>query len=266
MAGKFQKKQRPSLLPYAAALIALALLLACAVYFGPKLLRQSEPTPEASAPSQSTDASEPPAETQPSETNSETAPETEPPTNPPEDTSWSLVLVNASHPLPENWQIELTDLRYGEQVDSRMYPYLQAMFDACRADGLLPMVNSSYRSTADQQRIMDNYISDYLEQGYSEADAKAEAEKWVAIPGTSEHQLGLAVDIDSDDLTLCSNESVWNWMKEHCAEYGFILRYPEGKEDITGISHEPWHFRYVGKEAATEIMTQGICLEEYLNH
>ena len=262
MAGKFQKKQQFSLIPFAAALIALALMVACAVYFGPKLLRRENPIPETSVPSQSTDASAPPTE-----------PVTEAPTNSaaepsttPEDTSWSLVLVNASHPLPENWDIELIDLRYGEQVDSRMYPYLQEMFDACRADGLLPMVNSSYRSAADQQRIMDNYIADYLAQGYSKEDAKTEAKKWVAIPGTSEHQLGLAVDIDSDDLATCSNESVWNWMKEHCAEYGFILRYPEGKEAITGISPEPWHFRYVGKEAAQEIMTQGICLEEYLNN
>lgn len=269
MAGRYQKKRKNSFFPKLLLFLLITAMVVCAIRFGPELLRGSQETYPSSLPSgdkPETTGSTPTVTASPqAESSAETDPPTEESTEP-EETAWSLVLVNTDNPLPESWDIELTELRYGEQVDSRMYPYLQDMFDACRADGLLPMVNSSFRSHADQQRIMNNYIADYLAQGYSEADAKTEAEKWVAIPGTSEHQLGLAVDIDSDDLSQCSNEAVWSWMAEHCAEYGFILRYPEGKEDITGIAHEPWHFRYVGKEAAAEIMASGLTLEEYLEN
>lgn len=177
---------------------------------------------------------------------------------------WNLTLVNNSYGVPEDWTVSLTELRDDQRVDSRMYPALQQMFDDCRAEGLYPLVWSSYRTEADQRRIMDEKISDYEAQGMRHHAAKAEAEKWVASPGYSEHQLGLSVDINSEDENLCSSWDVYAWLKEHCAEYGFILRYPEDKTDITGIDYEPWHFRYVGKEAAQEIMERGMCLEEYI--
>ncbi len=88
------------------------------------------------------------------------------------------------------------------------------------------------------------------------------AEEWVAVPGTSEHQLGIAVDINADKER-CENEDVYLWLAENAHKYGFILRYPQGKEDITGISYEPWHFRYVGVENAQIIYEKQICLEEY---
>jgi D-alanyl-D-alanine carboxypeptidase len=137
------------------------------------------------------------------------------------------------------------------------------MFDAAREAGVYPVVASGYRTTEDQERIMSEYIQDYLDQGYSQEDAQTEAEKWVAIPGTSEHQLGLGVDINADGVNSAGYE-VYDWLEAHCWEYGFILRYPEDKTDITGISNEPWHFRYVGQEAAEYIMANGLCLEEYL--
>lgn len=177
---------------------------------------------------------------------------------------WNLTLVNNSYGVPEDWSVSLTELRDDQRVDSRMYPALQQMFDDCRAEGLYPLVWSSYRTEADQKRIMDEKISGYEAQGMTHNAAKAEAEKWVASPGYSEHQLGLSVDINSEDENLCSSWDVYAWLKEHCAEYGFILRYPEDKTDITGIDYEPWHFRYVGKEAAQEIMERGMCLEEYI--
>lgn len=90
------------------------------------------------------------------------------------------------------------------------------------------------------------------------------AEQWVAIPGTSEHQIGLAVDISVEDGSGQAASDVWQWLRENSYKYGFILRYPEDKTDITGISYEPWHYRYVGKETAEEIYRQGVCLEEYL--
>lgn len=177
---------------------------------------------------------------------------------------WRLILVNSEHSIPQDWSIDLISLRGGEQVDRRILDDLQAMFDDCRADGLLPIVYSGYRSQQTQQEIYDrNYRENRLD-GYSPEEAETLTRQWVALPGTSEHQLGLAIDIDSEDPERCSNEAVWDWLLTHCAEYGFILRYPADKTDVTGISYEPWHFRYVGKQAAEEIMSRGLVLEEYL--
>lgn len=177
---------------------------------------------------------------------------------------WNLILVNQEYPMTEEPDMELTELRDDQRVDSRMYPYLQEMFDACRADGLYPLVWSSYRSKEEQERILNDKIQSYEEQGYGEESAREEALRWAAEPGYSEHQTGLAVDINSEDEALSASPDVYAWLKDHCAEYGFILRYPEEKEEITGTAYEAWHFRYVGKEAAEEIMERGLCLEEYL--
>lgn len=179
---------------------------------------------------------------------------------------WNLILVDAEHSVPSDWEVTLVDLRGGEQVDRRIIDPLQEMFDACRADGLLPIVYSGYRSQETQQSIYDRNLAGNIADGYSLEEAEALTRQWVALPGTSEHQLGLAVDIDSEDPDQCSDEAVWAWLWEHCAEYGFILRYPADKTDITGIGYEPWHFRYVGKEAAQSIMSEGITLEEYLSN
>ena len=177
--------------------------------------------------------------------------------------AWNLILVNAQNELPENHEVELTELSNGQKVDSRIYPALQEMFDAARADGVYPIVREGYRTAQQQQDILDERIQEYLSAGYSQEEAEEAARDWVALPGTSEHELGLAVDINADE-TLCGNDWVYAWLAENAHEYGFILRYPEGKEDLTGISFEPWHYRYVGMEAAQEIYAQGICLEEYL--
>lgn len=185
---------------------------------------------------------------------------------PAEDSEWNLILVNGAHSVPQDWQSELVPLRGGEQVDQRILEPLQAMFDACRADGLLPIVYSGYRSKKTQQEIYDRNLTKNLIDGCSREEAEKLTRAWVALPGTSEHQLGLAVDIDSEDSEQCSDEAVYSWLLEHCAEYGFILRYPADKTDVTGIAYEPWHFRYVGTEAAQTIMSEGITLEEYLSN
>lgn len=177
---------------------------------------------------------------------------------------WNLALVNPWNPIPSDWEMEFTELWNGERVDSRIYPDLQRMFDDCRADGLLPLVYSGYRTQETQRELYDKKIADYLAEGCSQEEAEKQAAQWVALPGTSEHQLGLACDINSEDTARCSNEAVWAWLKEHCAEYGYILRYPADAVELTGIQYEPWHFRYVGMEAAKEIMSRGITLEEYL--
>ena len=175
---------------------------------------------------------------------------------------WNLIIVNRWNELPEDYSVELTELSNGQKVDSRIYPYLQEMFDAARAEGVYPVVREGYRTEEEQQEILDDKIQTYINQGYSQSRAERTAKEWVALPGTSEHQLGIAVDINADK-SKCSNEEVYAWLAENAYKYGFILRYPLGKQEITGTSYEPWHYRYVGEEAALEIYEQGICLEEY---
>lgn len=176
---------------------------------------------------------------------------------------WYLTLVNRWNPIEDGKDIDVVQLSNGERVDSRIYPYLQKMFDDMRADGIYPVVASGYRTEAEQQQIYDNKMDEYISMGYSRTEAKELTEKWVAVPGTSEHQLGLGVDINADGVHSYGYE-VYDWLLENAYRYGFIKRYPDDKTDITGISNEPWHYRYVGIDAATEIHERGICLEEYL--
>ena len=182
---------------------------------------------------------------------------------------WNLLLVNGEHPLPEDFQIpELTQLINGHAIDSRAYPALQQMMDAARAEGLQPLICSSFRSWDEQESLFSTKVQFYLDQGCSQTEAEEQAAFWVARPGTSEHQIGLAVDIVDMNYQLLDeqqeNTPVQLWLMEHCAEYGFILRYPADKSSLTGVGYEPWHYRYVGDAAAKEIMDQGICLEEYV--
>ena len=178
---------------------------------------------------------------------------------------WMLILVNKDHPIPEGYEVpELTVLRNDQAVDSRIYPSLQKMFDDARAQGIMPGIRSSYRTYEEQQAMMDNKIKELMDQGMSKKKAKKEAKLWVAVPGTSEHQLGLSVDISTADWEKQDANIVWEWLNTHCVEYGFVQRYPEDKVDITGINNEPWHYRYVGLKAAQEMKEKGMCLEEYL--
>ncbi|MBQ8575163.1 MAG: M15 family metallopeptidase [Clostridia bacterium] len=176
---------------------------------------------------------------------------------------WNLILINKDNYIPEDYEVELLKLSNGEKVDERIYPELQAMFDDARSTGLELFVAQGYRTATEQQKLLDQKQEAYEKEGNSPAEAKELAEKWVAVPGTSEHQLGIAVDINAD-TEKCKAEDVYNWLAENAHKYGFINRYPADKTDITGIIYEPWHYRYVGKEAAREIYEKGICLEEYI--
>lgn len=182
---------------------------------------------------------------------------------------WNLLLVNRDHPLPEDYSIPVfTDLKNGHAVDDRIYPELQAMMDAARAEGLEPFICSSYRPWERQQELYIRKVRSYVSLGHSWETALELAQSWVQKPGYSEHQTGLALDIvDIKHQLLDESQAetpVQQWLMAHCHEYGFILRYPKEKEGITGVNYEPWHYRYVGKEAAEMIMREGICLEEYL--
>lgn len=185
-----------------------------------------------------------------------------------EEDAWQLRLVSAAHPLPEDFEVpELTKLKGGHAIDSRVYPALQQMMDDCRAAGLNPVICSSYRTYDKQEELFRKKVNTLLKQGYSQEEAETEAARWVARPGTSEHETGLAVDIVDKSYQLLDEKQaetpVQQWLMAHCAEYGFILRYPVEKSDLTGIGYEPWHYRYVGVEAAKAITEQGLCLEEY---
>ena len=175
--------------------------------------------------------------------------------------------MNPWTPLAEDYQLTLTQLKNGQAVDERCYPDLQEMMDACRADGLEPLICSSYRTWEKQEKLYQNKIRRLIDAGVDPELAPEEAGKVVAVPGTSEHQLGLALDIVDTSyqvLDEAQETAVQQWLMAHSWEYGFILRYPSDKSDITGIIYEPWHYRYVGRAAAKEIYEQGICLEEYL--
>ena len=181
---------------------------------------------------------------------------------------WQLTLVNPWNELPEDYEMTLESLPGGHQVDQRAYDDLNAMLEACREAGLSPKICSSYRTQAKQTYLYNNKIARLRKAGYSKAAAEREAGRWVARPGTSEHQLGLALDIVSSSYQALTKKqektAEQKWLMEHCWEYGFILRYPNEKSEITGIGYEPWHYRYVGVDVALDIRDSGLCLEEHL--
>nr|WP_308742302.1 M15 family metallopeptidase [uncultured Anaerocolumna sp.] len=185
------------------------------------------------------------------------------------DTNWQLILANPWNTLPENFTVETKSFHNGHSVDRRIFDDLEMMLEAAKREGLSPIICSSYRTLEKQKSLFENKIGKYLSNGLSDQEAAVEAAKWVAIPGTSEHQTGLAVDIVAKSYQILDKEQEntpeQKWLMENSYKYGFILRYPENKSDLTGINYEPWHYRYVGKEAAKEIYENGICLEEYLN-
>ena len=176
---------------------------------------------------------------------------------------WNLILVNDDYCVPRNYEVELTELSNGEKVDSRIYPQLQQMFDDARAEGLELFVREGYRTTQDQKDIMNERIQQYQDEGYSRGEAKKLAKEYVAEPGTSEHELGIAVDINAD-TSKCSSDVVYTWLANNAYKYGFIKRYPDNKIEITGVNNEPWHYRYVGVDAALKMQKKGLCLEEYI--
>ena len=180
-----------------------------------------------------------------------------------------LLLVNKDYKLPDDYKVTLKTLPDGTNKGAKeVYEPLCAMLKAGRKEGLNFEICSSYRSVERQQELLDEDINALMRKGYSYEEAYEEVTKGTMPPGYSEHATGMAFDIVAlsyqmlDKKQQNTPESIW--LREHCAEYGFILRYPSDKEDVTGISYESWHFRYVGEEAAQYIMENGITLEEYL--
>lgn len=177
-----------------------------------------------------------------------------------DDTDWNLVLVNYENAIPENYEPKLVEVPGGEKVDERIYDPLMEMLEAAKEGNWdqLPMVVSGYRTQKKQQQLYDDKVAGYRKEGNSQSEAEELAKQWVSVPGYSEHQIGLAVDINGATYDL------YFWLQENSYKYGFIYRYPGDKTDITGVAEEVWHYRYVGVEAATEMYEKGLCLEEYL--
>lgn len=182
--------------------------------------------------------------------------------------AWNLLLVNKQHPVPDDYTFTLGVIKGSMKCDERIIEPLTQMFKAAAADGINLEVRSPYRDMSLQVYLFDRKMKNYINQGYSYMDAYRVSSEVVTLPGASEHQIGLALDITSDTYWQLDegfeNTDAGKWLIDNSYKYGFILRYPKGKEDITGIIYEPWHYRYVGVEAATVIYEQGITLEEFI--
>ena len=182
---------------------------------------------------------------------------------------WYLMLVNQSHPMEDGYVPELANIDDSHQVDARVLEPLQNMLKAASDEGYSLYVCSAYRSVDRQKELFNESMIDYVNQGMTYYEAAIETAKSIAWPGESEHATGLAMDIVSSDYAGLDEKQGetddQKWLMEHCYEYGFILRYPKDKSEDTGIIYEPWHYRYVGVEAALAIRDQGVTMEEYLN-
>ena len=189
------------------------------------------------------------------------------------DNKWAMFLVNKQNPLPDDYDnIIETELVYdGEKkgyIDKRAAKYAKDMFAAALEDGIDLWVISSYRTIDYQQQNFNNSVQQRMDNGMTYDDAYADTLREVAMPGESEHNAGLAMDIMSIEYTSMDDAGfedtkAFEWLDKHAAEYGFILRYPKDKESVTEIIYEPWHYRFVGIYYANEIKKSGLCLEEY---
>lgn len=192
---------------------------------------------------------------------SETAPPDE------EDGSWATILINRDNYLSADFTVDLQQL--GDiRVDYRIAEALQSMIDAAAADGITLLPCSGYRNVSEQRTLYENKCAEFASQGYAEEAAKIYANQYLQPPGASEHHTGLAVDFLTTGVSALDQSfaetPAYQWLSKNAAAYGFIERYPSGKDKATGILWEPWHFRYVGKTNAKAMISMGVCLEEYV--
>lgn len=187
----------------------------------------------------------------------------------PADTSlWQLICLNRNRYVGSDTEKSIK-LSYvagsGERMDSRAAEAYEEMYAAAAQDGFYLTPCSGYRSYSTQKRLYYEFVNDYMAQGYSQTEAEDLASRRRNPPGSSEHNIGICMDIICASSSAgFENTSEYAWLCEYAADYGFILRYPEDKTDITGVKFEPWHWRYVGVENAYAIKASGLCLEEYL--
>lgn len=274
MAKKYSKKQWMA--KGILALLLLFILAGLAVGFAVTEKRKpAEPTTNAVSEVETEPQTEPPTEAQTAAPEPITAkappvslPQSadgNPVTVSPDGDNWELTLVNLQYRLPEDYKPTLQAAVEGSsvQLDARVAPFYAEMYAAAKADGCTLTPYSGYRTYARQQENFDRKVAYYVSQGLSEAEATAQTQTRILPAGASEHNMGFAMDIVSASADFISTKE-FSWLSAHAHEYGFILRYPENKTEITGVMYEPWHWRFVGKEAAAEMQKSGQCLEEYL--
>ena len=181
-------------------------------------------------------------------------------------TDWRLTLANYENILPEDFEVEVADIDDTRQFDARAIKYLKEMINDMGKDGISNIwVQSAYRSVERQKELYDASVKKYLKQGKTQEEAEKLTDEYINKPGASDHNLGLAVDFNYVDNKFEDLDG-FKWLQENAENYGFILRYPKDKEEITKISYESWHWRYVGEEHAKKMNELNMCLEEYIEY
>lgn len=188
--------------------------------------------------------------------------------------NWSLLLVNSENSLPINFSVDLIEIKNNDNantylLDKRIVPYLYNMFYFAQRSGITLNIFSGYRDVFKQIELMNNSIKKYRDNKRSIKESQNLSLNTIALPGFSEHHTGLAVDLYSNQTRLYDNVSFENtyaykWLKNNSYKFGFILRYPKDKIDITNIAFEPWHYRFVGFNAAKYMYLNNLCLEEFI--
>lgn len=185
---------------------------------------------------------------------------------PKEITDWRLTLANFENVLPEDFEVEVANIDDTRQFDARAIKYLKQMMSDMGKAGIANVwVQSAYRSVERQKELYDNSVQKYLKQGKTQEEAEKLTDEYINKPGSSDHNLGLAVDFNYVDNKF-EDLKAFKWLQENAENYGFILRYPKDKEEITKISYESWHWRYVGEEHAKKMNELNMCLEEYVEY
>lgn len=181
-------------------------------------------------------------------------------------TDWRLILANYENILPEDFTVEVANIDDTRQFDERAIEYLNKMMNDMRKSGISNVwVQSAYRSVERQKELYNNSVQKYLKQGKTQEEAEKLTDEYIAKPGGSDHNLGLAVDFNNVDNNF-EDLKAFKWLKENAENYGFVLRFPKDKEDITKIAYESWHWRFVGEEHAKKMNELHMCLEEYIEY
>lgn len=179
--------------------------------------------------------------------------------------NWALAMIGVNYPLPDKYSPNLSEAVDGSSVklDSRVATHYREMYNAAKQAGCILTPYSGYHTYSLQESTYTRKLNYYISQGYSEEQAAAETQKKTLPAGCSEHNAGLCMDIVSASSDFV-NTKEFQWLCDNAMNYGFVLRYPENKQEITGVNYQPWHWRFVGVEAAKEMAQNNQCLEEYL--
>lgn len=182
-----------------------------------------------------------------------------------DENNWTVAIISVNYPLPDKYTPKLAAALPSSNIelDARIVQYYQQMYAAAKQAGCILTPYSGYHSYSLQETTYTRKLNFYLSQGLSEEEAKAQTNKKILPAGCSEHNAGIAVDIVSASADFV-NTKEYQWLRDNAHNYGFVLRYPEEKEALTGVSFQPWHWRFVGVENAQKMVSANQCLEEFL--